>query len=153
MPFWRNNNVVITSCAHRDLIFIMWILILRKNIMLSRDHVFYSQKLELRDIVSSPTPIRLSSRLESLPALKMYIPLEVSSVSPQESSHTPSWVATQKSLVRPSLSHRDRDKMAVVLQTNFSRAFSWLKIVVFWLLSQWNMFPWAQLAISQNWLW
>ena len=38
-----------------------------------------------------------------------------------------------------------------ISQTTFSRAFSWMKILVFWLKFQWNLFPKAQLMISQYW--
>ena len=44
------------------------------------------------------------------------------------------------------ISHWGRDKM-----TTFSRAFSSMKIVVFWLNFHWNMFARIQLTIIQHW--
>ena len=49
------------------------------------------------------------------------------------------------------LTHWGRDKMDAISQTTFSRAFSSMKIVVFWLNFHWNMFPRVQLTIIQHW--
>ena len=43
------------------------------------------------------------------------------------------------------------DKMAAILQTIFSDAFSWMKIFVFWLKFHWNLFLRVQLTIFQHW--
>ena len=42
-------------------------------------------------------------------------------------------------------------KMAAVLQATFSNAFSWMKIFVFWLKFNWNLFLKVQFTISQHW--
>ena len=47
--------------------------------------------------------------------------------------------------------HWGRDKMDAVSQSKFSRAFSSMKIVVFWLNFHWNMFPRIKLTIIQHW--
>ena len=44
------------------------------------------------------------------------------------------------------------NKMAAVLQTIFSNAFSSMKIVVFWLEFHWNSFPIVQLTIFKHWV-
>ena len=43
------------------------------------------------------------------------------------------------------------DKMAVISQTIFSDAFSWMKIFVFWLKFHWSLFLRVQLPINQQW--
>ena len=42
-------------------------------------------------------------------------------------------------------------KMAAVLQTLFSDAFSWMKIFVFWLKFHWSLFLRVRLTITQHW--
>ena len=49
------------------------------------------------------------------------------------------------------LTHWGRDKMNAISQTTLSRAFSSMKIVVFWLNFHWNMFARVQLTIIQHW--
>ena len=49
------------------------------------------------------------------------------------------------------LTHWGRDKMDAISQTTFSRAFSSMKIVVFWLDFHLNMFERVQFTIIQNW--
>ena len=49
------------------------------------------------------------------------------------------------------LTHLPLDKMAVISQTIFSGAFSWMKNLVFWPKFHWSLFPWAQLIITQHW--
>ena len=44
-----------------------------------------------------------------------------------------------------------RDKMAVIFQTTFSNAFSWMKMFEFRLKFQWSLFPRIQLTIFQYW--
>ena len=44
------------------------------------------------------------------------------------------------------------DKMATILQTIFSDAFSWMKNVVFWLKFHWSLFLRVQLTITQHWV-
>ena len=39
------------------------------------------------------------------------------------------------------LTHLPLDKMAAILQTMFSDAFSWMKSFVFWLKFHWSLFP------------
>ena len=43
------------------------------------------------------------------------------------------------------------DKMAAILQTTFSNAFSWMKITISLLEFHWNMFPGVQLSICHHW--
>ena len=45
------------------------------------------------------------------------------------------------------LRHRARDKMAAILQTTFSHAFSWMKIYKFRLRFRWSLFLGVQLTI------
>ena len=46
-----------------------------------------------------------------------------------------------------------RDKMAAILQTAFSNACFWVKIMFeFWLKFPWSLFPRVQLTIVQHWL-
>ena len=49
------------------------------------------------------------------------------------------------------LTHWGRDKMDAISQTAFSRPFSSMKIVVFWLNFHWNMFARIQWTIIQHW--
>ena len=51
------------------------------------------------------------------------------------------------------LTHWGRDKMDAISQTTFSRAFSSMKIAVFWLNFHWNMFArfnWQQSSIVSD---
>ena len=50
-----------------------------------------------------------------------------------------------------SLTHWGQDKMAAIFQTMFSNAFSWMRILVFWLKFHWSLFPRVQLTIFQHW--
>ena len=49
--------------------------------------------------------------------------------------------------------HWGLNKMVAISQTTFSNAFSWQKIIVFWLNFHWNSFPEVQLTINQHWYW
>ena len=49
------------------------------------------------------------------------------------------------------LTHWGRDKMAVISQTTYWRAFSWMKIYVFRWIFHWSLFPRFQLTITQHW--
>ena len=51
------------------------------------------------------------------------------------------------------LTHWGRDKMAAIIQTVFSNAFSWMKIYQFPLRFHWSLFLREQLTIFQHWLW
>ena len=56
-------------------------------------------------------------------------------------------------LFRSLLGNTSRPKkMAAILQTTFSNAFSWLKIAVFLFKCHWNLFPMIQLAVVPHWL-
>ena len=48
------------------------------------------------------------------------------------------------------LTHRGRVKMATMLQTTFSNAYSWMKSCDFLLQFLWSLFLRVQLAISQD---
>ena len=52
---------------------------------------------------------------------------------------------------RQSLTHWCRDKMAAILRTTYSNAFSWAKMYEFWLKSHWTLFLSVQLTIFQHW--
>ena len=43
------------------------------------------------------------------------------------------------------------DKMAAISQTTFSSAFSWMKILIFWLKFDWSLFLRVHLTITQHW--
>ena len=47
--------------------------------------------------------------------------------------------------------HWGRDKMAVIFQTTFSNAFSWMKTFEFRLRFDWNLFLRFELTIFQHW--
>ena len=49
------------------------------------------------------------------------------------------------------LTHWGWDKMAVIFQTTFSDAFSWMKIYELWLIFHWALFLRVQLTIFQHW--
>ena len=49
------------------------------------------------------------------------------------------------------LTHLLRDKMAVISQTTFSNAFSWMKKFEFWLKFHWSLFLRVQLTITKHW--
>ena len=51
----------------------------------------------------------------------------------------------------PSLPHLPLDKMAAILQTTFSNAFSWMKNFVFRFEFPWSSSLMVQLAMSQHW--
>ena len=48
--------------------------------------------------------------------------------------------------------HLPLDKMATILRTIFSDAFSWMNFFVFWLKFHWCLFLRVQLTISQHWI-
>ena len=48
------------------------------------------------------------------------------------------------------LPHWGRDKMAIIFQTTFSNAFSWMKMNQFRLRFHWNLFPRVKLTISHH---
>ena len=50
------------------------------------------------------------------------------------------------------LTHWDWDKMAAIIQTTISNAFSWVKILEFRLKFHRSLFPRVQLTIYQHWL-
>ena len=50
-----------------------------------------------------------------------------------------------------ALPHCGRDIMAVIFQTTFSNAFSWIKMYEFQLRFHWSLFLSAQLKIFQHW--
>ena len=50
-----------------------------------------------------------------------------------------------------SLSYWGRDKMDAISQTPFSNAFSWMKMLEYWLTFHWSLFLRLQLTISQHW--
>ena len=49
------------------------------------------------------------------------------------------------------LTYQGRDKMANNLEMAYLNSFCYMTVVVFWFQFQWNMFPRAQLTISQHW--
>ena len=49
------------------------------------------------------------------------------------------------------LSHLPLDKMAAILQTTSSNAFSWKKSYVFWFEFHWSLFLRVQLTMCQHW--
>ena len=49
------------------------------------------------------------------------------------------------------LTHWGRDKMAAIVQTTFSNAFSWMKMYKFQLRFHWSLFPRVQLTIFHHW--
>ena len=49
------------------------------------------------------------------------------------------------------LTHWGRDKKDAISQTTFSNAFSWMKLLEFWLKFHWNLFLRVQLTIFQHW--
>ena len=50
-----------------------------------------------------------------------------------------------------ALTHWGRDKMAAFSQMTLSNAFSWMKILEFWLKFHWSLFLRVQLTIFQHW--
>ena len=50
-----------------------------------------------------------------------------------------------------ALTHWGRDKIDAVLQTTFSNAISWMKMLEFWLKFHWSLFLKVQLTIFQHW--
>ena len=54
-------------------------------------------------------------------------------------------------LALQELIHWGWAKMAPTLQTTFSKAFSYIRFVVSWLMFHWNLFPEIQLTICQHW--
>ena len=54
-------------------------------------------------------------------------------------------------IIKPGLTYWGRVKMAVVFQTTFSNAFSWMKMYEFQLKFHWILFPRVQLTIFQHW--
>ena len=49
------------------------------------------------------------------------------------------------------LMHWGQDKMVSILQTTFSNAFSWMKMLELRLKFHWSLFSMVQLIISQHW--
>ena len=52
---------------------------------------------------------------------------------------------------RPVITHWGRNKMAAILQTTFSNAFSWMKMYAFRLKFYWSLFLRVRLTIFQHW--
>ena len=50
-----------------------------------------------------------------------------------------------------NFTHWGRDKMAATSQTTLSNAFSWMKMLEFWLKCHWSLFIRVQLTIFQHW--
>ena len=61
------------------------------------------------------------------------------------------WREWGRKLSLLGLTHWGRDKMAAILQTTFSNAFSWMKIYKFRLRFHWSLFPRVQLTIYPHW--
>ena len=61
------------------------------------------------------------------------------------------WCVYASSASALVLTHWGWDKMAVIFQTTFSNAFSWMKMNEFWLNFHWSLFPRVQLTIFQHW--
>ena len=59
-------------------------------------------------------------------------------------------VYIEYSVVKSS-AHSGRDKMAAISQTTIWNAFSWIKILKFWLKFHWSLFLMVQLTIFQHW--
>ena len=51
------------------------------------------------------------------------------------------------------VTHWGREKMAAISQTTLPNAFSWMKILEFWLNFHWSLFLWFQFTIFQHWFW
>ena len=49
------------------------------------------------------------------------------------------------------LTHWGRDKMAAILQTTLSNAFSWMKMLEFWYKFYWSLLLRVQFTIIQHW--
>ena len=49
------------------------------------------------------------------------------------------------------LTHWGWDKMAFILQTTLSNAFSWMEMLEFWLTSHWSLLLRFELTIFQHW--
>ena len=47
---------------------------------------------------------------------------------------------SKETLLDLSLTHLPLDKMATILQTTFSKAFCWMKMLEFWLKCHWSLF-------------
>ena len=62
-------------------------------------------------------------------------------ISTDLGTRPPHWVLTRLPL----------DKMAIISQTTFSSAFSWMTNFVFWFKFNWSLFPIFQLTIRQHW--
>ena len=58
------------------------------------------------------------------------------------------WMALQPAMVNCLIS---LDKMATILQTAFTNAFSWMKSLVFWFQFHWSLFLRVRLTISHHW--
>ena len=63
----------------------------------------------------------------------------------------PMWLSVHQSVSYHLLTHWGRDKMAVVFQTTFSNAFSWMKMYEFPLRFHWSLFLRFELTIFQQW--
>ena len=59
-------------------------------------------------------------------------------------------LAWGQEVIISALTHLSLDKMAAILQTVFSDAFSWMKIFIFWSEFHWSLFLAVQLAITQH---
>ena len=60
------------------------------------------------------------------------------------------WLASQKPC-KIAINSSPLNKMAAILQTIFSDAFSWTKSYVFWLKFLWSLFIRVQFTITQYW--
>ena len=49
------------------------------------------------------------------------------------------------------LTHWGRDKIAAISQTTLSNAYSWMKMLEFWLRFHWSLLLGFQLILSQHW--
>ena len=66
------------------------------------------------------------------------------------------WFTNDTVLSQPQpmepLTHLGWDKMAVIIQTTFPSAFSWMQMYKFRSRFDWSLFPRIQLTIFHNWL-
>ena len=63
----------------------------------------------------------------------------------------PTIIHTLQTVVTLNLTHWGRDKMDTISHTTLWNAFSWMKMLKFWLKFHWSFFIKAQLTIFQHW--
>ena len=129
--------ISMSSFWHLDRYHFTW------NIFIRKTNYSICNFLQLRwsDLHHSCLPLWQDSQLRVTPCCHQTVTLN----PPADVRQAPTYD------IPITLTHSGRDKMAVIYQTTFSNAFSWMKIIKFWLKFHLSLFLRVQLTIFHHW--